>query len=74
MLARQSAAEAQRKNPERIDTVIVVSANKYPGIAAVAPYLPGRDSAESYAQALRNLIAGYAVPLTEQGADDRAPT
>ena len=69
----ESAAEAQRTDPERVEVVILVSAKKYPGIAAVAPYIPGRDSAESYAQALRNLIAGYAATLTEQEADNRAP-
>ncbi|MFE3000810.1 TetR family transcriptional regulator [Nocardia sp. NPDC059246] len=62
----ESAAEAQRADPDRVDAVVLVAAKKYPGIAAVAPYLPGRDSAESHAQALRNLIAGYAAALTER--------
>jgi TetR/AcrR family transcriptional regulator, tetracycline repressor protein len=53
------AAAEQANEPG--DAVILISASRYPGIAAVAGYLPGRQSPAKHSQALRALIAGYAT-------------
>lgn len=45
------------------DLVLVISAATYPSVATVAAYLPGGQSRQAHATALRNLIAGYAQSL-----------
>ncbi|MFE2998630.1 TetR family transcriptional regulator [Nocardia sp. NPDC059246] len=65
----EAAAAAQQDGTAGDDLVVVVAAKKYPGIAAVAPYLPARERPGSYSKALRNLIAGYAATLQQPTAE-----
>jgi hypothetical protein len=46
------------------DAVIIISASKYPAIAAVAQHLPTRQSPERHSAALKALIAGYTATNT----------
>jgi TetR/AcrR family transcriptional regulator, tetracycline repressor protein len=57
------SAEAHHTEAGRDAMVLLLSATKYPAIAAVAAHLPGRQSPESHTEALRNLIAGYRATL-----------
>jgi hypothetical protein len=45
------------------DAAILISATKYPPIAAVAPHLPNRQSFRKHSHALKALIAGYATAI-----------
>jgi hypothetical protein len=49
------------------DTVILLSASKYPAMSKVARHLPGRESPETHASALAAIIASYEARLRPTG-------
>jgi TetR/AcrR family tetracycline transcriptional repressor len=57
---------AAEHSAETGDTLILISASKYPAIAAVAPHLPDRQSPEKHSRALKALIAGYATVIPDR--------
>ncbi|WP_354698550.1 hypothetical protein DSM112329_04233 [Paraconexibacter sp. AEG42_29] len=57
-------AAAAQSRIDTSDSMLLMSARKYPGIAAVAEFIPQRQSSTSHDQALSKLVAGYAAVLS----------
>jgi TetR/AcrR family transcriptional regulator, tetracycline repressor protein len=67
----EAAAAEHAEEPG--DTMILISAAKYPAIAAVAGYLPSRQSPQKHSQALRALIAGYRTRRSDHAKGTPCP-
>jgi TetR/AcrR family tetracycline transcriptional repressor len=55
----ETEAAAQQANADSEERSPLVDADRFPGVAAVAAFLPSRQSAHANSTALRHIIAGY---------------